>query len=159
IGFYWMSFWMPQKLKSLSILYSNTTVGFLVMIPQLAGLIGMLFVSRSSDRKLERRYHAAIPAMAGGVALLLLATTSSPLLSIAILSVMAAGIYSFIAPFFAMPSEFLTGVSAASGIALINSVANLGAFVGPYVIGVINGKTGGLNGGMVFAGISLLVCA
>lgn len=66
---------------------------------------------------------------------------------------------SLIAPFFSMPSEFLTRLSAASGIALINSVANVGAFVGPYVIGVINEKTGGLNGGMVFTGISLLVCA
>ena len=119
----------------------------------------MVLVSRSSDRKLERRYHAAIPAMVGGVALLSLAMAGSPIISILILSVMAAGIYSFIAPFFSMPSEFLTGISAASGIALINSVANAGAFVGPAVIGVINEKTGGLNGGMVFTGISLLVCA
>ena len=163
IGLYWMSFWMPQKLKSLSNLYSNTTVGLLVMIPQMAGLIGMVLVSRRSDRKLERRYHSCIPAMVGGAALLFLATTGSPpgspVVTVAILSVLAAGIYGFIAPFFSMPSEFLTGVSAASGIALINSVGNVGAFLGPYAIGGINEKTGGLNGGMVFAGSSLLVCA
>ena len=72
---------------------------------------------------------------------------------------MAVGIYSFIAPFFSIPSEFLTGLSAASGIALINSVANVRAFVGPYAIGVINQKTGGLHDGMVFAGLSLFASA
>ncbi|HUJ20683.1 MAG TPA: MFS transporter [Bryobacteraceae bacterium] len=159
IGLYWMSFWMPQKLKSLSSLYSNTLVGLLVVIPQLAGLIAMIVVSRSSDRKLERRYHAAIPAVVGGIALLLLATISSPALSIAVMALMAAGIYGFVAPLFSMPSEFLSGISAASGIALVNSVANIGAFAGPSAIGVINEKTGGLSGGMVFAGAALLVSA
>lgn len=159
IGLYWMSFWMPQAVKSLSTGYSNTRVGFLVMIPHIAGLVGMILVSYSSDRRLERRYHAAIPAMVGGLALVLLATAAPRAFSIAVLSLMSAGIYSFIAPLFSMPSEFLTGGSAASGIALINSVANLGAFVGPNAIGVINQRTGGLKGGMAFAGVSLLVSA
>lgn len=158
VGLYWMSFWMPQKLKSLSSLYSNTTVGLLVVIPQLAGLIAMVLVSRSSDRRLERRYHAGIPPLVGGAALLLLSAGGSPVWSVVILSVMAAGIYSFIAPFYAMPGEFLTGRSAASGIALINSVANAGAFVGPYAIGAIGERTGGLNGGMIFAAAALFAC-
>ena len=144
IGLYWMSFWMPQVLKSLSSLYSNTLVGFLVVIPQLVGLVGMVLVSRSS---------------VGGTALLLLTMTRSFVESIALLSLMAAGIYSFIAPFFTIPSEFLSGYSAASGIALINSVANIGAFVGPYAIGAITGKTRSLSGGMAFAGVSLLASA
>ena len=159
IGLYWMSFWMPQVLKSLSSLYSNTLVGFLVVIPQLVGLVGMVLVSRSSDRSLERRFHTAIPAIVGGTALLLLTMTRSFVESIALLSLMAAGIYSFIAPFFTIPSEFLSGYSAASGIALINSVANIGAFVGPYAIGAITGKTRSLSGGMAFAGVSLLASA
>lgn len=158
VGLYWMSFWMPQKLKSLSALYSNTTVGLLVMIPQLVGLVGMVLVSRSSDRKSERRYHAGIPVAIGGAALLSLLATQDPLASVIILSVMAAGLYSYVAPFFSIPSEFLTGQSAASGIALINSVANAGAFVGPYLIGVIDQRTGGLTGGMIFTGVSLTIC-
>jgi MFS transporter, ACS family, tartrate transporter len=158
-GLYSMSFWMPQEVKSLSSRYSNTTVGFLVMIPHLVGLLVMVLVSRSSDRKLERRYHAAIPAVMGGIALLLLGTTSSPFFSIALLSFMALGIYSFYGPFYSLPSEFLTGFSAASGIALISSVANLGGFVGPYVIGAINGRTGSLYGGLAAVGVSLFVSA
>ena len=75
IGLYSLSFWMPQVIKSLSSHYSNTEVGLLVVIPQLVGMTSMVLVSRSSDRCLERRYHAAIPAVAAGVGWLLLGTT------------------------------------------------------------------------------------
>lgn len=69
------------------------------------------------------------------------------------------GIYSFYGPFYSLPSEFLTGFSAASGIALISSVANLGGSVGPYAIGAINEKTGSLYGGLSGIGVSLFLSA
>ncbi|MCU1247419.1 MAG: transporter [Edaphobacter sp.] len=75
-----------------------------------------------------------IPVAFGGIALLLLGITHSPLLSIALLSCVALGVYSCLPVFFALPSEFLTGFSAAAGIALITSVANLGGFAGPYAV-------------------------
>jgi MFS transporter, ACS family, tartrate transporter len=158
-GLYAMSFWMPQLVRSFYRLYSNTVVGLLVMIPHLVGLVAMLLVSGSSDRNLERRYHVAIPACIGGIALTLLGRTNSPFVFIALLSLVASGIYSFYGPFFSLPSQFLTGFSAASGIAFINSVANLGGFVGPYVIGAINGRTGSQYGGLAAVGISLLLSA
>src|SRR5439155_1832563 len=65
IGLYSLSFWLPQVIKSLSSHYSNTVVGLLAVIPQLAGLVSMVLVSRSSDQRLERRYHGAIAALAG----------------------------------------------------------------------------------------------
>jgi sugar phosphate permease len=159
VGLNSMAFWMPQAVKSLSRGYSNTTVGLLVMIPHLLGLVVMIFVSRSSDRKLERRYHAAIPGFAAGMAFVVLGATRSPFLSIGLFCLVALGIYSFYAPFFSLPSEFLTGFSAASGIALINSVANLGGFVGPYAIGAISRTSGSLYGGLALAGVSMLVAA
>jgi len=159
IAMYSLAFWMPQAVKSLSNRYSNSSVGFLVMIPYLMALLAMILVSRSSDRKLERRYHAAIPLVIGGIALMLLGTAASPSSSIALLSLVAMGIYSFMGPFWTMPSEFLTGYSAASGIALITSVANLGGFVGPYAIGAISDRTGSLYGGLAVAGLSLFVSA
>lgn len=158
IGLYWMNFFMTHKIKSLSSLYSNTTVGLLVVIPQLAGLIAILLVSRSSDRRLERRYHAAIPVLIAAIALFVLPAVGSPAWSVAVLTIMAAGIYSFLPPFCSTWSESLTGHSAAAGIALINSVANVGAFVRPYAIGAIDQRAGGLNGGILFTGVSLLVC-
>ena len=129
------------------------------MIPHLVGIIAMVLVSRSSDRRLERRYHAAIPVMVGGVALLLMGIFHSPFFLVTLLSVLAAGVYSFPGPFWALPGEFLTGFSAAAGIGLINSVANLGGFVGPYSIGVISGWTGGIYRGLALAGIPLLFSA
>jgi sugar phosphate permease len=158
-GLYAMSFWMPQLVRSFSRLYSNTVIGFLVMIPHLVGLVAMLLVSGSSDRNLERRYHIAIPALIGGIALILLGRTSSLFVFIALLSLVASGIYSFYGPFFSLPSQFLTGFSAASGIAFINSVANLGGFAGPYAIGMINARTGSQYGGLAAVGISLLLSA
>ena len=159
IALYAMSFYMPQALKSISNGYSNTAVGILVMLPHLAGLLAMTVVSRSSDRRLERRYHAAFPAIVAGMALVLLGTTNSHLLSITIWSFAAIGIYSFYGPFFSFPSEFLAGFSAASGIALINSIGNLGGFAGPFVIGAVATGTGGIYLGLALAGVSAFVSA
>jgi MFS transporter, ACS family, tartrate transporter len=159
VGLNAMSFFMPQAVKSLSSHYSNTVVGVLVMIPNLVGLAAMVLVSRNSDRRLERRYHAAVPAIVGGVALILVGRATSPFLAVALWSLAAAGIYGIIGPFWSIPSEFLTGFSAACGIALINSIGNLGGFIGPFAIGAIALKTGGIYPGLALAGVSLLVSA
>jgi MFS transporter, ACS family, tartrate transporter len=159
IGSYTLSFFVPQLVKSLSSEYSNSLVGYVVMIPYLAALAGMILVGRSSDRRMERRYHAAISLVVGGIGFLSLGWIHSPLVTMALLSLLAIGYCSSLSPFWAMPSEFLTGLSAASGIALINSFGNLGGFVGPYVVGFISQKTGTLYGGLAFAGISMLVAA
>ncbi len=159
IGVYSMSFWLPQVVKGLSTLYSNTTVGLLVPIPHICGLIAMLVLSRHSDRTQERRWHAAVPAILGGVALLVVGRVTSPALSIALLALMAIGVDSFFGPFWSLPSKFLTGVAAASGIALINSVGNLGGFVGPYVIGAVSRRTGSTSLGLAFVGVSMIVSA
>jgi MFS family permease len=159
IGTYSLSSWMPQVVKALSSHYSNTVVGWLVVIPQVVGLISMVLVSRSSDRTLERRYHAAIPVVAGGVGWLLLSASSSPLASMVALSLIAGGAYSFFGPFWSIPCDFLTGYAAASGIALINSIGNFSGFVGPFAIGFFKNKTGSMYWGLVFVGASMLLSA
>jgi ACS family tartrate transporter-like MFS transporter len=159
IGNYALQSWTPQLVKSLSSLYSNGMIGLLVAIPSLVGLAAMILVSRSSDRRLERRLHVAIPAIVAGVALALLGTTRSPFYSVILLSLLAVGVYSFYGPFWALPSEFLTGFSAAAGIALINSVGNLGGFAGPYMIGAITMRTGNLYAGFSLAGVALFMSA
>ena len=159
VGLYVMSFWLPQVVKGMSTHYSNTMVGVLVMIPHVLGLAVMLLVSRNSDRTGERRLHVAVPAIAAAVALFTVNLVHSPAISIALLTVMAAGIYSFLGPFWALPNQFLTGYAAASGIALINSVGNLGGFVGPYAIGSLTRWTGSMFWGLAFAGVSLVLAA
>src|SRR4029077_3590417 len=161
VGMWAMTFWMPQLIKAISSRYSNTTVGLLVMIPYLVALAVMTFVGRSSDRSLERRYHAAIPLTIAAVSLVLLSktATSSVFFSVPLWCLAASGIYSLWGPFWSLPSEFLTGFSAAAGIAMINCIGNLGGFCGPYAIGAISRRTGSFQGGLVFAGVSLFVSA
>jgi sugar phosphate permease len=158
-GMYSMNFWMPQLVKSLSSGISNTLIGLLSMIPHLVGLPVMVVVSRSSDRKQERRFHAAIPAIVAGIALASLGTTHSIYSTILLLSFAALGIYSVYGPFYSLPGDFLTGFAAASGIALVSSLANLGGFAGPYATGWISQKTGSLYGGLAVAGVSLFASA
>jgi sugar phosphate permease len=161
LGLYSMIFWMPQFVKSLSSQYSNTTVGLLVMIPYLVGFPVMILVGRSSDRKLERRYHAAAPLIVAAAALVLLGmfAPGSVFLAVTLWCFVASGSFSMYGPFWALPNEFLTGYSAAAGIALINCFANLGGFVGPYAVGAIGDKTGNFRSGLIFVGVSLLTSA
>ena len=158
-GMYSMNFWMPQLVKLLASGISNSLIGLLVMIPHLVGLPVMVMVSRSSDRKQERRFHAAIPAIAAGIALASLWATHSIFPTILLLSIAALGIYSVYGPFYSLPGDFLTGFAAASGIALVSSLANLGGFAGPYATGWISQKTGSLYGGLAVAGVSLFASA
>jgi len=161
VSMYTMVFWMPLLLKALASQYSNTGVGILVMIPYLVALAAMLVVAHSSDLTLERRYHAAIPAIIAAVFLLSLATTviSSAFLAVVLWCFVGAGIFSLYGPFWALPNEFLSGSSAAAGIALINSIGNLGGFIGPLSMGAINRRTGSFRGGFLLASISLVVSA
>ena len=159
VAIYALNSWAPQLVRSLSSLYSNSTIALLVMIPSLVGLAAMILVSRSSDRTLERRYHVAIPALVTGTALVLLGTSPSAFLSVALLCLLAAGVFSCLGPFWTLPSEFLSGYSAAAGIALINSVGNLGGFVGPAAIGFISQRTGTLSAGLALSGIPMFLSA
>jgi MFS transporter, ACS family, tartrate transporter len=156
---YTFTFWLPQIVKSVLGGQSNTVVGLVVMIPNLLGLIVMILVSRHSDRTMERRYHMATSVALAGIALLLLGAPHSVFFSVVLFSVVAIGAYSFLPVFFSMPSEFLTGFSAAAGIALVTSVSNLGGFVGPFAVGIIRQETGNLHYGLICAAVFYLVAA
>jgi len=161
VGQYTMTFWMPQLIKSISSTYSNTTIGMLVMIPYVAALAAMILVGRSSDRRLERRYHGAIPLTIGASSLVMLSTTttSSVFLRIALWSLTASAINGLMGPFWSLPNEFLTGYSAAAGIAFINCFGNLGGFVGPHAMGYIIKATGSFRGGLIFAAVAWFISA
>ena len=156
-----MSLWLPQLMKLFSGQQSNTTVGILVMIPYFVALIVMVFVARSSDRTLERRYHAAVPLVIGAVSLALLAlgVGGSVAVSVFLWCLAVSGICSFWGPFWSLPNEFLAGYSAAFGIALINCVGNLGGFFGAYTVGAIGKRSGSFHGGLVFLGVSFFASA
>jgi|SRR5271169_1728636 len=157
VGGYALNFWAPQVVRSAAPGNSNVAIGLTLMVANLIGLAAMVLVSRSSDRRLERRFHVAFPVFTGGIALLLLRTPHSPVLSVMLLSLLAVGVYSSLSPFWSMPNEFLAGYSAAVGIALINCCGNLGGFAGPYAVGAIARQTGSIYRGLAVCGIPMLV--
>ena len=164
MGLYITGFWMPQSIKSVGTELSNTAVGVLILVPNLAGLISMVLVSRSSDRCGERHFHAAISLLCAATALVFVGATSSVTACVALWCVAAAGIDSYLGPFWALPGEFLTGRSAACGFAFINSFGSLGSYFGLSAIGSIATKTGSFSGGFrvisaALVGAAILILA
>ena len=127
------------------------------MVPYIVATIAMVMWSRSSDRRNERRLHSAIPLAVAAVALLGAGLTGDPFTAIALISAALAGLYAFKSPFWALPTLFLSRSTAAISIAVINSIGNLGGFVGPYAIGLIKGTGRGATAGLVFLSALLAV--
>ncbi len=133
-------------------------IGLLSTLPNLGAVVAMFAVGASSDRTGERRWHVALPAFTAGVAWALSIVAPTPALSLACWTVAQMGTMSMLAPFWSMPTSFLSGTAAAGGIALINSLGNLGGFVGPNLLGQSWEWTGsfgpGLGGlaGLMFLG-------
>ncbi len=151
---YGVSLWLPTLIKSLSGL-SNFMIGMLSAIPYIAAAIAMVAVGLHSDRSGERRWHTAIPAFAGALALTGAAYSTSVGPSVLAISIAVLGVFSMMGPFWAMPTSMLSGTAAAAGIAFINSVGNLGGFAGPYVIGLVRTSTGQFKGGLLLVSAAL----
>src|SRR6185312_1432233 len=112
-----------------------------------------------SDRRMERNWHAAIPAAIAGLSLMACAMLSNPVLVLAALSLGVTGIFCYAAVFWAVPSSMLTGAAAAAGLALVNTIANVGSFAGPYALGLVKDVTGSFSAGIVALGVGPLVAA
>jgi len=151
---YGMSMWLPNLIHSLSGV-SNVAIGVLSMIPYMAAVVVMTWVGLHSDRTGERRWHIAIPAFSGAAALLVASNSHSIVLSIAAISVAVLGVFSMVAPVWALATSRLSGTAVAVGIALINSVGNLGGGFGPYIIGWVRNLTGTFQGGLEVVGCVL----
>jgi len=142
--------WLPKIVQRISGL-SQTQVILISGIPWLAALPAMLWSASHSDRTSERKLHAAVPILLFGVALLVSVFAGNQIgLAIAAFSVATMALYSFPSPFWALPTVFLSGPAAAASIALINSIGNLGGFLGPYVIGYLSDLTGGFTAGLLY---------
>ena len=153
---YGVSLWLPLIIEDLSG-FGTFAVGLLGAIPYLAGAIGMVLFAQHSDATGERRWHVAVAAFIATVGLVLTGATASPVVEMAALTLAALGIYSTLATFWSLPTAFLSGTAAAAGIALINSVGNLGGFVGPYVVGFLSDATGSFYAGLLLLAVLILV--
>lgn len=156
-GSYGLTLWVPTIVKGLSG-FTDFEVGLFSAVPYIAAALGMILIGRSSDARNERFMHLAIPTAIGALGFIATALIHSPWPAMVALSVAAVGDYGTRGPFWALPGKFLTGDSAAAGIALINSFAALGGFVGPYMVGYLKDTTGSfesplyLLAGILFCG-------
>jgi ACS family tartrate transporter-like MFS transporter len=149
-------YWMPQIIKSFSSRLTHTEIGLIAMIPYLFATIVMIAWSRRSDRRAERRLHAALPLGVAACAMLATGLVADPVAAIAMISLALAGLYAFKSPFWALPTLFLSRESASVSIAVINSIGNLGGFVGPFFIGYVKDATHSATTGLML--LAALVC-
>ena len=150
---YGIVFFLPQIVKGLG--HSNLMTGMLTAIPYTVGIIGLLAWGYSSDRRNERRWHLIVAMTVAGIGLMGAAWFRDSYGAIAAMCVATVGLYGSRPSFWPMPSRFLTGAAAAAGIALINSIGNLGGYIGPFIVGWIKDSTKSFEMGLYF----LAACA
>jgi MFS transporter, ACS family, tartrate transporter len=150
---YGITFFLPQIVKGIGL--SNVMTGLVTAIPYTIGTIGMLLWGASSDRRDERRWHFCVACVLAAAGLIGAGLFGSSFLALAFMSLATVGLYGSKPAFWPMPSTFLTGTAAAGGIALVNSIGNLGGYVGPFIVGWIKDATGSFETGLYF----LAACA
>ncbi|RQR23742.1 MFS transporter [Burkholderia sp. Bp9142] len=159
MGQYGFGFWLPSIIKSTGVA-SPLTIGLLSAIPYAFGIVAMLIVGRSADRYGEHRWHYLVPCMAAALGLVGSALYSHDrLLSLGALTIACMGLQCLAPVFWRIPTSMLSGVAAAAGIALINSIGNLAGFVSPYMVGWIVDHTGGTNKALYIIAALLLLSA
>lgn len=161
-GFWGFSFWMPQVLKGLSG-WSTSLIGIALIIPMVIALIGQVIWGHSSSRTGEKRWHIAIAMLIGAVGLAGAPFITNPLLSLVFITLVAVGVNSAMGIWWSVPTTFLSGAAAAGATAMINSLANLGGYFGPYMLGFVKTQTGTtdlgyfiLSGGLVISAVLMV---
>ena len=155
-GIYTVSFWLPTIIKAAGV-SSTMEIGLWSAVPYVASVIAMVVLSRSSDRRSERRWHSAVCSVIGG-ATLLIATLHPANLAIALtmITIATAMMWASYTVLWAIPGDYLKGATAPGGIAFINVVGVLGGFFSPIIIGAVKTATGSMQAGMLFM-VALLV--
>jgi MFS transporter, ACS family, tartrate transporter len=157
-GVYAMAFFLPLIVKTMGL--SNMAIGYVLVLPNLCGVIGMLLVSRSSDRSGERVWHVVLPvalagigAMGAGLAL------GNIYLTVGAFCVATFGIASSLPVFWNLPTAYLGAGAAAGGIAFVNSVGNISGYIAPQVTGMLRDSSGGYTVPMIVTGGVVLTAA
>jgi len=157
MGSFAVFFWIPTMIQDLSKKYSIEIVGFLTAIPFLFTAIAMILVAKSADKKAEWHYHTQIPLAVSAFAIFVITFSTTPVISIILMSLIAAGAIASFAPFWALTNKVLTGSETVVGIAIINSIGNLSGFFATYFIGYIKYHTNNLYYGFDVIGIFIFI--
>lgn len=154
---YGITFFLPLIVKAHGL--SDMATGFVTAAPYIVGTIGMVLWAYSSDRHQERRWHVVGAAVVAAVGLMAAGLTANLAGQVAAVAIAALGIYGSKPPFWPLPSMFLSGTAAAGGIAVVNSIGNLGGFVGPYIVGWLRTSTQGYGAALFFLAACALASA
>lgn len=149
-GLYAVGLWSPLIIHQFG--YSALTIGWINAVPSVVAAVGMILWARHSDRRLERTLHVAIPCLLGCLGLVWAGNAHTALAVVLALTVISFGSNAPKGPLWALPGVFLSGASAAAGIAWINSMGNIGGLIGPWLIGWIKGRSGSYSGGLYVVG-------
>jgi MFS family permease len=148
-----MNFFLPTVLASFRASFGLEIGlmqnGLITAIPYAVAAVAMIWWSRRSDRLQERHWHAGGAAMLAAAAIALALLINQPWIIVIGFVFLAMGVYSAINVFWAVPGQVLTGVGAAAGIGLINSIGNLSGFSGPYLTGLLFTMTGSYTPGFL----------
>jgi ACS family tartrate transporter-like MFS transporter len=144
---YGVAFFLPTIIKGFGV--SDTQTGLLAALPFIFGGIGMVLLGQHSDRTMERKGHVAVALLMAAVGIGLSGLVSSPVMVMALLCFAQIGVSAVPAMFWPLPASFLTGASAAAGIAAINSLGNLSGFAGPFAMGYLKDLTGNFTVGLL----------
>ena len=156
-GSYGIAFWLPTILKRLSG-QSDLRVTLMAALPYVAAFVAQQLNGWHSDRTRERRWHAAIPVLICGLALVFAVLYRRNLaLSLGMFVVAGGSFYGFQPVFWTVPTLFLSESAAAASIGLINAVGNLGGFAGPMVMGYLVNRTHSFSAGLLYLVASLSI--
>ncbi|GGD75541.1 MFS transporter [Caballeronia grimmiae] len=148
MGLYALGFWMPSLIKRSGVT-DPFAIGLYSAVPNIFAAIALYMSNRSADRTGGRRVHFALFMLIGAVGLATsMWLSAGPIVTTVCLSVAAAGVYSCVALFWALPTSLFVGASVAAALAFINSVGNIAGFVSPYLVGMLNVTVGNANIGM-----------
>lgn len=153
---YGTAFFLPTIVKAFGL--TNAQTGWLAVLPYLAGAIGMVLWGHRSDRKMERKGHAAAAMLLAALGIGVAGYSDVPVIRMTALTVGAIGVFGVLPVFWTLPTAFLSGAAAAAGIAIINAIGNLAGFVGPSVMGFLKDRTGSFSTGL-YAIASMVVVA
>jgi len=156
-GLYALGFWAPLLIKQFG--HSAHIVGWLNALPGVVAVVGMVWWAQHSDKTMERVWHVAIPCLVGGAGLVWAGYAQATTAVILALAAASFGVNASKGPVWAVPSQFLSGARAAAGFGLINSLGNLGGFVGPLLIGWIKSTWGSYVGGLNLVGAMMAFSA
>jgi ACS family tartrate transporter-like MFS transporter len=148
VGLYGIGFWMPQVIQTFGLM--PLEIGFLTAVPYLFASIAMVIWGRHSDATGERVWHVALPLFLRRRGLRLVGSKRPARGDHGGVSIAAIGIYAAVSTFWSLPTAILTGTGAAAGLALVNSVGNLGGLAGPSIVGAIRQATGSFTAALLF---------